>query len=353
MNPTVLVISHYLKGDLNNALGIARAIARPAGQEIEIVDVKLRANILIPLLRRDITAIRRHREADRRAALRRKYRLYYQGDWPTAKNVSAVVSTLGRGEAPGAFLALALNVPAIHLGSLRRMRHEDFALVIAHQGISAGAGEVELPVSPSPLLRDEVKDAGKRYLSEKSRAQKRFALLIGGDTSGLHYSEHYWRSLLNGIRRLSKDLNAIWLITTSPRTSHRVEEMLEQLSFEAPEIIERLTLFHRNPEPVLAELLGASDGIFVTAESVSMISDAVANGKAVVAITENGLPAHPRVREFLDRQLKAKQIIILDADRLGTTQIDFDQLKTFSRCWSCYLYGVLADNGVCVPGLLP
>ncbi len=349
MNATVLVINHYLRGDLNNAIGIARAIARPARSDIEIVHAKLRSNILLPLLRYDVTKIRRLREADAKTEFRRKWRFYFHGSWPAAKNVSAVVSTLGRGEAPGAFLALALNVPAIHLGSPKRMRHEDFALIVAHQGIPAGVGEVELPVSPSQLLREEVDDAGERYLRGKSRDQKRFALLIGGDTRGLQYSEHYWRSLLGGIKRLSENLNAVWLITTSPRTSRHVEELLEQLNCKVPEMIERLVIFNRNPEPALAEILGASDGIFVTAESVSMISDAIANGKAAVAITEDGLPTHPRVREFLDRQQKAKRLIIVDADRLGETQIDFDQLRTFSRCWSEYLQVALVDNGVHVP----
>jgi len=86
----------------------------------------------------------------------------------------------------------------------------------------------------------------------------------------------------------------------------------------------------------------------VTAESVSMISDAIAIGKATVAITEHGLPTHPRVREFLDRQQKAKRLMVVDADRLGSTRIGLDELRTFSCCWSDHLRGVLTDKGVTV-----
>lgn len=131
-------------------------------------------------------------------------------------------------------------------------------------------------------LEQQSKSLLNRYSHLKLRGKLKIGVLIGGDTKDYFLSEPNVKLVLNQIREVADEINADILLTTSRRTSERVENMLQRE-------IKKLTacqLFisaNRNNVPeAVGGILGLSDLIVVSGDSISMISEAASSGKNTI-----------------------------------------------------------------------
>ena len=322
--PLFLVVDHYKAGDRDNAIGLASALAGTCGGEIVMVRGHLRLAALTLLLNPWLRWRRRRKAAP--SLGRRLWPLLFTGDAPPERRVAAVVSTLGRGEAVGAFIAALWRVPAIHLGTPKRMDRAFFAAVVAHQGHIVAPDEIGLPIASTRLLRAALP------ASETGDGRRRLLFLLGGDSDEIRYEDAYWRDLGALIERSAANPALNITVLTAPRTARRVVDDLRRRLADMPV---RLLVFGEPAakDRYVREIVDA-DTVITTAESVSMVSDAINAGKPVFVLLGSQVPWSPRIASFLLQQTKQRRISLFDLRPGASPDFPSETLIPSDHCWS-------------------
>lgn len=106
-------------------------------------------------------------------------------------------------------------------------------------------------------------------------------LLIGGDTKKYRLTQGIMSQAIQEIKKASLDLGADILITTSRRTPEVIEKLLRK-EFSGFKNCRLLIIANeKNIPEAVGGILGIADFILVSAESISMVSEAVSSGKYV------------------------------------------------------------------------
>jgi hypothetical protein len=324
----VLVISDAKWGDFQNVLALGTEIANKIGAPVQVIDLHARASILSSPLNVAL------RVAQNRGFIRSKnvrnvvQFLFFRGNVPVHVCPVAVVSTLGRGEAQGAFVGSFWQVPAIHLGRLKRMRQEFFSAVIAHAGDESAPSEFSLPIAPTRMAS----------LSRNGRAASgaiaRVCLLLGGNAGDvIEYPPTFWVRCLDLAAVTASFHRANVSVITSPRTGRDVEQLIDEAAGENPEMIDRLILFGQGSQQDIRPEIAAADLIFVTAESISMMSDALASGARVVAVYNGQMPTSSRVQSFLRQHTEEKTLHLLNLSEWDGTVPPLEDIKPSEVSW--------------------
>jgi hypothetical protein len=324
--PAILHLRHNLKGDDANAQGIAYALADRLGGRVVSLDCSVRGNMLLPVVRMIVRSRKKNRLGMDIAAGLRWWPMIFQGERPTAEPLAAVVSTLGRGEGPAAYISSYWRAPAIHLGTPKRVTREELTAVVAHQGHEPNAGEIVLPISPTRVLRRAAGDAHRNLV----------LVLIGGDAEGVTYSAPFWGQLVAYSASFARGKGQKVMIVTSPRTGS-AESAIEAHAKEQGLPPASVALYGQPTTGSYVELLHAAETVFVTAESVSMISDAIAAGAKVVAVYQGELPRSDRMRRFIAQQSTSRRIAVLDLSAPNPAD-DIRTLQPLEDCWSDVLW---------------
>lgn len=324
--PRFLVVDHYKAGDRDNAIGLASALAGPLGGEVVMVRGHLRLAALTLLLNPWLRWRRRRGRPAAPGLARRLWPLLFTGAPPPADRVAAVVSTLGRGEAVGAFVAALWRVPAIHLGTPKRMDRALFAAVVAHQGHIVALDEIGLPIASTRLLR-----AGLPAPAPGD-GRRRLLFLLGGDSDEIRYEDAYWRDLGALIERGAGNPALNITVLTAPRTARRVVDDLRRRLADMPV---RLLVFGEPAakDRYVQEIVDA-DTVITTAESVSMVSDAINAGKPVFVLLGTQVPWSPRIASFLLQQTKQRRISLFDLRPGASPDFPSEILIPSDHCWS-------------------
>lgn len=156
------------------------------------------------------------------------------------------------------------------------------------------------------------------------RFGKKIGLLVGGDTKTLRFSPGVFQKIIGEIERFLSRGGAQILATSSRRTPAWADDLLKK-TWTNSETCGLLVIANEsNREGVVPGILGLADLVIVSAESLSMVSEAVAAGKpTVVFIPCEKKALKAKVRRFLDGLAQEKQIIeassenMVDAIRQG------------------------------------
>ena len=256
MTAQVWVLIGERTGDNNQALALAEALGLPF--EIK----QLSYNALQPLsVWLPPTVL----------TLTQAARVSLQPPWPN------LVITIGRRSVPVARWIKRQNVGRtrlVHIGH-PRIDPKSFDLVVTTRQypVPPGANVVLLPVAMSRHLEPPEPGAAEvKWLA--AVPTPRSLLAIGGATK-------YWTLPIQRIERVVAD-NApgkSLIVVTSRRTDPALVERLREQAAANPDV--RLV---DGPSPRFAVLMAAADEIFVTGDSVSMLSEAVLTGKPVALI---------------------------------------------------------------------
>ncbi len=178
---------------------------------------------------------------------------------------------------------------AVHLGNPRvSPRHFDLVITTPQYPVPDAANVVRLPIAlgPSPARLDP----GNTSASLLNLSQPRRLLSIGGKTKNWSFEPNDVTAAVAAlVSRCQADGGSL-IVVGSPRSPAEVMRAA-QIAIDGAGIS---TLFvPTQGPPAYVELLGAADEIFVTADSVSMISEAIATGKPVglmpIRPTDRGL----------------------------------------------------------------
>lgn len=104
-----------------------------------------------------------------------------------------------------------------------------------------------------------------------------WTLLIGGESRSHRFTQADWECLADGVNAISERNGVRWLISTSRRTGAAVESFLRHRI--RPECIAEAVWWGEQPKKVVGAFLAAGERIFVTQDSLTMMSEALAVGK--------------------------------------------------------------------------
>ena len=140
--------------------------------------------------------------------------------------------------------------------------------------------------APNMISEEYLKEKSEQLLNRfthlKGKVRLKIGLLIGGNSQNLYLSESQMKVLIRQIKSVLEDSKADILITTSRRTPARIEQLLFK-EFKKDPRCPLLILARREPiEEALGGILGLSDILIVSGDSISMVSEAITSGKKTI-----------------------------------------------------------------------
>jgi mitochondrial fission protein ELM1 len=147
-------------------------------------------------------------------------------------------------------------------------------------------------VSPNLInaayLKEHSERLVKHYSHLKGNVRTKFGVLIGGDTQGVKFDEAQIRELMAQVKEAALHYNADILLTTSRRTPAAIEQIIarELKNFERCPLC--IIANQNNIPEAVGGILGLSDLVIVSGESISMVSEALSSGKRTIVFSPLG-----------------------------------------------------------------
>ena len=141
-----------------------------------------------------------------------------------------------------------------------------------------------IPLLFTEITPDSVNAARNSFLAEYPIRPKGplNALLIGASSAKIRFSEDDWKGIARMVNEFWKRDGRQWLITTSGRTGRELEDLLKN-GIEPAAILDAVW-YSQSPRKVTKAFLGLADRIFVTMDSLTMLTEAVASGRPTCAL---------------------------------------------------------------------
>jgi Kdo2-lipid IVA lauroyltransferase/acyltransferase len=147
-------------------------------------------------------------------------------------------------------------------------------------------------VSPNLInasyLKEQSEGLIKYYSHLKGSVRTKFGVLIGGNANGVKFDEAQIRELIDQIKEAAVHYNADILLTTSRRTPVEIEQLIakELKNFERCSLC--IIANQRNIPEAVGGILGLSDLVIVSGESISMVSEALSSGRRTIVFSPHG-----------------------------------------------------------------
>ena len=139
-------------------------------------------------------------------------------------------------------------------------------------------------------------------------------LLIGGDAKNFQLSKDAMEILIKGLKRFLEEKDGDIFITTSRRTPQRIEDLVKKEFLDEPRC-KFLVIANENNLPfAVGGILGLSDIVVLSPDSISMVSEAASSGKYVFVFRQKGLPK--RKKSFLKNLEESSYIRTVSPDEI-------------------------------------
>lgn len=218
----------------------------------------------------------------------------YGIDATTLPNAGLVVSAGGDTLAANIAASRLLGAPNIFYGSLRRYDPEQFALVLTSYERNATKPRHVMTLKPSRLDPDTLPPVS----GGAPRPPKFAGFLVGGDAGTVRFAAQDWSRLATFLEATNKAHGTRWIVSNSPRTPSDVSDALARRAAEPGGPILELIDVRRAGTGSLDKLFAAAEMIIVTADSSSMVSEAVWARRPVLAVSPAGMTLPPDEQEY-------------------------------------------------------
>ena len=289
-NLNVLIVSDGLPGHLNQARGLAHWLGTRFAVETRELEVRLRMRATARRLLPPLVEV-----APAMVTLRSFYELPALAGPPP----DVIVSAGGNTSFANVLLARHFCVPNVFIGSRRRLAPSAFAAHLTLEP-TGEAGNVVTPVAPTPISPETIAESAAEFRAQHDLAVGKFWLMAcGGTGAGKSYSADDWATLAHWMNAAAESHGIRWLLSTSRRTGASGEEALAT-TLDA-EHLAYAVWWNRRPERILGTLMGAAERLFVTVDSMSMISECIGAQKPVAVVEVGDGAPEPLLAEALDR----------------------------------------------------
>lgn len=157
-------------------------------------------------------------------------------------------------------------------------------VAVPYHDPTRGKNVIVTDTAPNKITAQKLADARKAFPDFEKFASSRVAVLIGGKSKAYDVTEEMIGKLISDLKNLQEKENTSLMMTVSRRTG---EENINLLKEAFPQN-ERTCFWDGTGENPYMAYLAYADYILVTADSVSMISDALSTGKPTFIINMKG-----------------------------------------------------------------
>jgi len=314
----VLILSDTKAGHFNQSLAVAEAIKSLDSIEEIYVEVKVK-KIWKYFLRILLNSMIGRKLFQNKRSLKMIHFFYEGYEWNERPDI--IISSGKDTSLLNAALSLMYGSTNFFIGNPKKLDHHLFSAVITvlDQGFD---NQIVLDIAPTQSYKHDLIEFSKTYNLDP---QCKYAtLLIGGDGSGYYYNEEDIEQLIAFVNATTDKIK--WLVTTSRRTSKVYEEKMEK-EMRA----ECFIAFNKNPQKVVAGFLGLSNVVFVTEESASMVSEAVASKNPVVTLIPNYHDTDKSYGKILEKFKEKRCIQRMDISLLDSNSLYSDKFVPLDR----------------------
>jgi len=207
-------------------------------------------------------------------------------DLATIHRPDLIVSAGSATLVPNVMLARHFSVPNIFLGTIRNLPATAFSAILINAPQQKLSDRHHVTLKPSPVDRDTLRKPAALDASE-GIDETSAALAIGGPTEQYRFAEKDWEGLADLVEDLTDEFAIAWRVTTSRRTPAAAVSAFDQLLHTRT--VRHLTVIGREGAQPMEYFL-QPDLLFVTEDSATMVSEAVAACRPVITL----LPASHR-----------------------------------------------------------
>lgn len=316
---TAWIVSEGSPGHVSQSVGLAEGLA--ALTPIQTVTVKGRSRVrgwMRPLVRRMMGPTGRPLS---------DFMLRLVADVEIPANSPApdlIISSGGKSVFAARTLAERYNVPYVYIGERKPYPSEWFHTVVSPVPRESSANSIDVELIPTPVTPE--------LIAQKGDVERGvWCMIIGGASRSHRFAETDWVALAEGMNVLAERENIRWLLTTSRRTGAAAEAILKEHLH--PEIIKDAIWWAEQPRRELYAFMARSEVLFVTQDSVTMVTEAVSAGKPVVVVAPEvvSFPDDSFMIDYLDRLEKNGRILKYAASKIGSVAPSNTEFRLFSK----------------------
>lgn len=174
---------------------------------------------------------------------------------------------------PGVFVQGTLSVPEGAVTAIMRPFEGE------HR-----ADYIFIPLLFTEITPQVVEQAGNDFLTQNAIRPRGplNTLFIGNSSAKIRFSHEDWEEIARFVNDLWKRDGSQWLVSTSYRTGGALEAIFREII--EPDAMLDAVWYSTAPRKVTKPFLGLADRVFVTMDSLTMLTEAVASGRQVFAL---------------------------------------------------------------------
>lgn len=277
MSFRLLLLKDWRPGHFHKTDGVAKALARHLALEID--QIAVRAPVLVPgRVQRMLCNLR----LPPASVLRLVWNIRAARHPHPDLIVSAGADTL----VPNLLLARHFGCRNVFIGSLRGLPPQGFSAVLHTHPDLAGAERHIILLAPSTVDPDRLSPP-RAFGAAEDFAGLRATLLLGGPTPGYAFGRADWDGAEALLRETARR-GLSWVVASSRRTPATVADRFAALAASLPRSIRFLD--YRTQAAGAIDPLFEADALLVTEDSNTMLAEAVASRRPVVALRPEQAP---------------------------------------------------------------
>lgn len=289
----IVILSDGIRGHLNQSRGITGWLSKMTGAEILELEVPLLKNAVKLRARSEAKGLAAGNKRDARDWINKfegESLVRQVGQWFAERNIyegSREVLLISAGSAAAPYnLALSYiwrcACATVMTPSGLGTDPFDFAIVPEHDYPAPKSNVFVTLGSPNSVVKEDLVKEGEQLLADfPSAAGKKWSVLIGGDDANYSIGAAWIEKNIGLILRSAEIEDADLYITTSRRTQPAAAEALKKLA-GGTERIKYLLIAAEDPINPIPAMLGFSNEVFCTDDSVNMVSETVTGGHCVI-----------------------------------------------------------------------
>lgn len=172
----------------------------------------------------------------------------------------------------------------IFLGPVRDDARDAVDLIISSHGVTDEPANHVRTLQPNAIDPERLGRPQTVPRFSQDKPPRTAALLVGGDTRNIRYGAADWQQIAGFLRAVNQAWGTRWVVSSSRRTSRDALDALGPVLHDKSVVRQFLDYRIVGPSS-LPGLLRLAEAVVVTADSSTMLSEAVAGRYPVVAVT--------------------------------------------------------------------
>lgn len=297
----VLIIHDNRMGHLNPSIAVSEMIEKRFYLQGELFQIPFLSKRLVSLFKKLSNFPRLYTAAAR---------LIFKCPIPNLDHTDVIVCSGMPNLIYAAYLSQKFHIPLIYVGGTRKFNANliDWIInVIPEPNIDH---QITIPTTP---VRRIITDLAQLPSNHE------VCLLLGGTTHEHPFTSQEFIQIIKNFIQFTQQHNIQGTIVSSRRTPESV------ITYIQTSITSEINFVNQNSKIPIHEVLEKSDYIFVTEDSVTMLSEAIQTGRATISICCENTATDQMIKQYIDLKFIQRKSI----NQLATAEYKPSQLQPY------------------------